>query len=65
MDAANMILARLHHGWWRLLDDQSGQTLLEYVMILTVMAIGVLGALFFFSDDIKSIFSSSGSSLPS
>ena len=43
--------------------DDSGQGLVEYALIIAVIAIGVLVALYFLRDQIKNLFSKTGSSI--
>ena len=57
------IVVRAQNGVYRLRDDEQAQTLTEYALILAVIAIGVLVALYFLRDQIKSFFSKTGSSV--
>jgi Flp pilus assembly pilin Flp len=45
------------------LENEEGQTLVEYALILFFIAIAVIAALTFLAGDIKSIFTSIGNSL--
>ena len=49
---------------WAVAHDEEGQTLVEYALIISLIALGVIGALIFFGDRLVSLFSSTGSSLP-
>jgi Flp pilus assembly pilin Flp len=57
------VVVRAQNGVYRLRDDEQAQTLTEYALILAVIAIGVLVALYFLRDQIKSFFSKTGSSV--
>ena len=51
------------NGIARLRDEEEAQTLTEYALIIAVIAIGVLVALYFLRDQIKDLFSKTGSSI--
>ncbi len=51
------------NGVARLRDEEEAQTLTEYALIIAVIAIGVLVALYFLRDQIKDLFSKTGSSI--
>ena len=51
------------NGIARLRDEEEAQTLTEYALIIAVIAIGVLVALYFLRDQIKNLFSKTGSSM--
>ena len=53
------------NGIARLRDEEEAQTLTEYALIIAVIAIGVLIALYFLRDQIRSLFSKAGASLTS
>ena len=57
------IVVRAQNGVYRLRDDEQAQTLTEYALIIAVIAIGVLVALYFLKDQLKSVFSKTGSSV--
>ena len=50
-------------GIARLRDEEEGQTLTEYALIIAVIAIGVLIALYFLRDQITNLFSKAGASV--
>ena len=56
------IVVRAQNGVHRLRDEEQAQTLTEYALIIAVVAIGVLVALYFLKDQLKSFFSKAGSS---
>jgi pilus assembly protein Flp/PilA len=47
----------------RLLRDDDGQGLVEYALIIAVIAIAVIGAMVFLQSQIQSIFSNIGNNL--
>jgi len=57
------IVVRAQNGVYRLRDDEQAQTLTEYALIIAVIAIGVLVALYVLRDQLKSVFSKTGSSV--
>jgi len=57
------MLVRAQNAWFAARDEESGQTLIEYVLIVAFVAIVAIGALGFLSGKIQAIFSSEGSSL--
>ena len=57
------IVVRAQNGVHRLRDDEQAQTLTEYALIIAVIAIGVIVALYFLKDQLKSFFSKAGSSV--
>ena len=60
----SMMFARAQNAWFAVRDEQSGQTLVEYVLIISLVALAAIAALGFMSGRIQDIFSSAGSSLP-
>ena len=60
---ALMLIVRAQNGIARLRDEEEAQTLTEYALIIAVIAIGVLVALYFLRDQIKTLFSKAGSSV--
>ena len=64
MGYLSMMFVRAQNAWFGVRDAESGQTLVEYVLIISLVALGAIAALGFLSGRIQSIFSDSGSSLP-
>jgi len=64
MGYLSMMFVRAQNAWFGVRDEESGQTLVEYVLIISLVALGAIAALGFLSGRIQSIFSDSGSSLP-
>ena len=57
------IVERLRSRWSRLLHGESGQGLVEYALIISIVSLGALVALGFLSGKINNIFSKAGNSL--
>ena len=55
--------ARVHNAWFSVRDEESGQTLIEYVLIVTLIALAAIAALGFLSGKIQAQFSDTGNSL--
>ena len=49
--------------WTRFVSDESGQGLVEYVLIIAVVAIGLIAALYTFRNKIGNTFDSVSNSL--
>jgi Flp pilus assembly pilin Flp len=57
------ILVRAQNAWFTARNDQSGQTLVEYVLIVSLIALAAIAALGFLSGKIQAQFSNAGNSL--
>lgn len=58
MRVANMLMSKLHSAgekWALRARSENGQGTMEYVLILVMIVIFVVGILIFFRDDIQSI----------
>jgi Flp pilus assembly pilin Flp len=64
MGYLSMMFVRAQNAWFAARDKESGQTLVEYVLIISLIALAALAALGFLSGRIQSIFSDAGNSLP-
>ena len=64
MQAFTMIVVRAQNAWFAARDEESGQTLVEYALIIALISITAIAALGFLSGKIQSLFSDAGSSLP-
>ena len=62
-DLALKLIVAAQNSFARLRDEEEAQTLTEYALIIAVIAIGVLVALYFLRDQIKTLFSKAGSSV--
>ncbi|HSJ13186.1 MAG TPA: Flp family type IVb pilin [Longimicrobiales bacterium] len=49
--------------WTRFVEDESGQGLVEYVLIIAVVAIGLIAALYVFRNKVGNTFDSVSQSL--
>ena len=65
MGYLNTIAVRMQNAWFAARNNESGQTLIEYVLIISLIAVAAVAALGFLSGKIQSIFSNEGSSLGS
>ena len=63
MQAINMIVVRAQNAWFAARDEESGQTLVEYALIIALVGIAAIAALGFLSGRIQGIFSKAGNSL--
>src|SRR4051794_34183252 len=63
MQCFNTIFVRLQTSWTRFTDEESGQTLIEYALIVALIGVASIGALAFFGGSIRTLFSDAGSSL--
>ena len=51
--------------WTRFVEDESGQGLVEYVLIIAVVAIALIAALYYFRDRVGNTFVNMGDRLES
>ena len=63
MFVLDTIFARAQNAWFSARDEESGQTLVEYALIISLVALARLVALGFLSGKIQDLFSEAGSSL--
>ncbi|TML67210.1 MAG: Flp family type IVb pilin [Actinobacteria bacterium] len=54
---------RVQNTWFRARDEESGQTLVEYGLIIAIIALGAVVALTFLSGKINDLFSKTGNKL--
>lgn len=59
----NAVTVRMQNAWFRARDEESGQTLVEYGLIIAIVALGAVLALGFLSGKIQSLFSTTGNQL--
>ena len=58
------VFARVQNAWFSLRDRESGQTLVEYALIISLVGLACILALGFLSGKIQQLFSDAGNSLP-
>ena len=63
MQLLNMVVARAQNAWFSARDEESGQTLVEYALIISLIALACVAALGFLSGRIQGLFSDAGNSL--
>jgi pilus assembly protein Flp/PilA len=63
MDAFTAVAVRLQNAWFRAREDESGQGLVEYALIIAIVSLGAVLALGFLSGKINNLFSRAGNSL--
>ena len=56
-------VVRLQNSWFRVRDEESGQGLVEYALIVAVVSLGLIMALTFLKRSIGGVFSKAGSSI--
>jgi len=54
---------RLQNAWFRVRDEESGQGLVEYALIIAIVSLGAVLALGFLSGKINDLFSKAGNKL--
>ena len=54
---------RAQNTWFRFRNDEKGQTLVEYGLIIAIIALGAVLALTFLSGKINDLFSKTGNKL--
>jgi Flp pilus assembly pilin Flp len=62
-DAILGAVVRAQNAWMRLHDEERGQGLVEYALIIAVVALGVILAIVFLRDQISGLFNKAGSEL--
>ncbi len=63
VDLINAAIVRAQNVWFRARDEESGQTLVEYGLIIAIVALGAVLALGFLSGRIQNLFSKTGNQL--
>ena len=56
MERMKLIPIRLYLGWKDLRDDQSGQAMVEYALILALVSVAAVGILSTLGGSVSSIF---------
>jgi pilus assembly protein Flp/PilA len=62
-DAITTLAVRAQNAWFAARDKESGQTLVEYALIIALIALAAIVALGFLSGKINTLFSKAGNSL--
>ena len=62
-DTLNAAAVRLQNLWFRARDEESGQTLVEYALIIVIVGLGSVVALGFLSGRIQRLFNTAGNQL--
>jgi pilus assembly protein Flp/PilA len=60
----NALAVRAQNAWFSVREREEGQTLVEYALIISLIALACIGALVFLSGKIQQLFSDAGNSLP-
>ena len=63
MRIVDMLVVRAQNAWFAARDEESGQTLVEYALIIAVVGLGVIFALVLLRKSIANLFEKTGSSL--
>ena len=63
MDVILWSMVQGQNAWARLRDEERGQGLVEYALIIAVVALGVIVAIVFLRDQISDLFKRTGSQL--
>ena len=63
MHFIDLIFVRAQNAWFSARDEETGQTLVEYALIIAVIGIGSLVALGFLSGKITNLFNKTGNVL--
>ena len=63
LDAINIAIVRVREALSSKLRRQDGQTLVEYALIIALIAVGLIIALIFLRDEIEELFSDVGNEL--
>ncbi len=63
MDVILWSVIRGQNTWARFRDEERGQGLVEYALIIAIVALGVILAIVFLRDQIRNLFNRAGSEL--
>ena len=63
MSAVTAVVVRAQNVWFRAREDEHGQGLVEYALIIAIVSLGAVVALGFLSGKINGLFSKAGNSL--
>jgi Flp pilus assembly pilin Flp len=62
-EVVNSAVVRVQNAWFAARDKESGQTLVEYSLIIALVSLAAIVALGFLSGRINNLFSKAGNSL--
>ena len=65
MQVFTNVVVRAQNAWFAARDEESGQSLVEYALIVALVAVASIAALGFLSGKIQAIFSDAGNSISS
>ena len=63
IDLINAAVVRAQNAWYQVRHNEEGQTLVEYGLIIAIIALGAVLALTFLSGKINDLFSKTGNKL--
>ena len=63
MELINQVVVRAQNAWFSLRDEESGQTLVEYALIIALVALGCIVALGVLSGKIQDLFNKTSNAL--
>jgi Flp pilus assembly pilin Flp len=64
MTTMDRYFVRAQNAWFSFREGEEGQTLVEYALIISLVALACIAALGFLSGKIQQLFSDAGNSLP-
>ena len=63
VDTMNAVAVRLQNAWFQVREEERGQGLVEYALIIAIVSLGAIAALTFLKGSITGLFSKAGSSI--
>jgi pilus assembly protein Flp/PilA len=63
VDAVNALVVRAQNAWFQVRENESGQGLVEYALIIALVSLAAVAALGFLSGKINTLFSKAGNVL--
>ena len=64
MQVLDVISVRIQNAWFSVRDEESGQALVEYALIVSLIALVSIGVVTVLGDNIAGIFDRAASSIP-
>ncbi|RDI74037.1 Flp pilus assembly protein pilin Flp [Gaiella occulta] len=62
-DVLNAVAVRLQNAWFQVREEERGQGLVEYALIIAIVSLGAIAALTFLKGTITGLFSKAGSTI--